>query len=55
VSGEVAKRWKGNGERLEMGAGIKEVGTESEREILVKLVRVKSRLTKLGRKQGMDC
>lgn len=51
----VAKTWKGNGERLEMDAGIKEVGTKSEREILVRLVQVKNGLTKLGRKQGMDC
>lgn len=52
---EVAKRWKGNGDRLEIDAGIKEVGTELEHEILVRLVQVKNRLTKLGRKHGMDC
>lgn len=38
-----------------MDAGIKEVGTESEHEILVRLVQVKNGPTKLGRKHGMDC
>lgn len=52
---EVAKRCKGNEERLEMDAGIKEVGTGSEHEILVRLVQVKNGLTELGRKHGMDC
>lgn len=31
-----------------------EVGTESEREILVRLVQVQNTLTKPGRKLGMD-
>lgn len=38
-----------------MDAGIKEVGTESEHEILVRLVQIKNGPTKLGRKHGMDC
>lgn len=43
---ETIKRWKGKGERLEMDACIKKVGTKSEHEILVRLVLVKNRLTK---------
>lgn len=47
---EVAKRWEGSGERPDN----KEQG-QSEHEIPVRLVQVANRLTKLGKKQGMDC
>lgn len=55
VGREVARRWKGSGERLEIDAGVREAGTELEHEILVRLVQVKNGLTELGRRCGADC